>query len=101
MIEYVFINFPDPWFKDKHKKRRVVNGNFLEETKKWISPETQFIFQTDQEGLFRETQGLLNEQEISYTEFNEPLWKAQTHWELKKIAEGDSIYRMTFQLNLK
>jgi tRNA (guanine-N7-)-methyltransferase len=29
-IEKIFINFPDPWFKEKHKKRRVVSEKFLE-----------------------------------------------------------------------
>lgn len=98
LIEYVFINFPDPWFKDKHKKRRVINANFLEEAKSWINPETQFIFQTDQEQLFRETQELLDEQGIEYTEFDKPLWNIQTHWEVMKIKEDNSIYRMKFAL---
>lgn len=98
IIEYVFINFPDPWFKDKHKKRRVLNANFLTETKEWVHPETQFIFQTDQEQLFRETQQLLDEQRITYTEFKEPLWGVQTHWEMMKIEEGKPIYRMSFYI---
>ncbi len=96
LIEYVFINFPDPWFKERHKKRRVINRNFLQETKKWISTETVFVFQTDQEELFRETQELLVEERIIYEEFSEPLWGAQTHWETMKIGEGDNIYRMKF-----
>jgi tRNA (guanine-N7-)-methyltransferase len=28
-IEKIFINFPDPWFKEKHHKRRVVTKDFL------------------------------------------------------------------------
>jgi len=95
-IEYVFINFPDPWFKDRHKKRRVVTDIFLQDTKKWIQSDTVFVFQTDQELLFTETQELLDEQGIEYTEFTEPLWGAQTHWELMKVKENNPIYRMTF-----
>lgn len=96
LTEYVFINFPDPWFKDRHKKRRVVSTKFLQETAEWISPETVFIFQTDQEQLFRDTQELLDEQGIIYTEFDDSLWGAQTHWERMKISEGNPIYRMSF-----
>jgi len=98
LIEYVFINFPDPWFKDKHKKRRVINQNFLKNIKTWVDPKTTFVFQTDQEKLFRETQELLRENEIKFSEFKEPLWGAQTHWELMKIKEADAIYRMVFSV---
>lgn len=97
LAEYIFINFPDPWFKDRHKKRRVITQKFLQETRSWISPETVFVFQTDQEGLFRETQELLEEEGIEYQEFDTPIWDAQTHWELMKISEGDLIYRMKFR----
>lgn len=95
-IEYVFINFPDPWFKDRHKKRRVVSDTFLKETKKWISPKTIFVFQTDQEELFNDTQELLREEGISSQRFSEPLWGIQTHWEQMKVSEGHKIFRMKF-----
>ena len=32
-IEKIFINFPDPWFKKKHYKRRVITADFLEQLK--------------------------------------------------------------------
>ncbi len=96
LIQYVFINFPDPWFKDRHKKRRVINPKFLQATAQWIDSETTFVFQTDQEQLFRDTQELLDQENIKYKEFDKPLWGAQTYWEIMKIEEGDSIYRMSF-----
>lgn len=99
ICEYVFINFPDPWFKDRHKKRRIITRDFLQDTGTWISPQTTFIFQTDQEQLFLDTQELLDQEGITYTEFDEPLWGAQTHWETMKISEGNTIYRMSFTYN--
>lgn len=28
-IRYIYINFPDPWWKRKHKKRRILKSNFI------------------------------------------------------------------------
>lgn len=98
VAEYIFINFPDPWFKDKHKKRRVISKQFLQNTREWINQDTIFVFQTDQEQLFRDTQELLSEEGIAYKEFAEPLWNIQTHWETMKISEGSRVFRMRFHL---
>lgn len=98
-IDYIFINFPDPWFKEKHKKRRVVNHDFLNRLKTLITPETTIVFQTDQKSLFDETVELVNENEgwnIGY--FDEPLWGIQSYWETMKIKEGSPIYRMQITL---
>jgi len=93
-VEYIFINFPDPWFKDRHKKRRVLSQRFISDCKEWLPANTKIVLQTDQEQLFRETQELLDENSIAYTEFTELLVPAQTYWETMKIEEGDTIYRM-------
>ena len=29
-VDRVYLNFPDPWFKKKHHKRRMINGELLE-----------------------------------------------------------------------
>lgn len=103
LIEYIFINFPDPWFKEKHKKRRVLNQQFLQDIKDSItdtvSDKTQIVFQTDQKPLFDETVELIEETgdwNISY--FDEPLYGIQSYWETMKIKEGDAINRMTLTL---
>lgn len=96
LIEYIFINFPDPWFKDRHKKRRVVTDTFIKNCRGWIKSETTFIFQTDQHQLFLDTQEILKDQGITYNEFDDPMWNIQSYWEEMKVSEGKKIYRMTF-----
>ena len=98
-VEYIFINFPDPWFKEKHKKRRVLNESFLDQIIQLGCTDTQIIFQTDQKPLFNETVEVIEEHgayNISY--FEKPLWDIQSYWETMKIGEGDAIYRMSIQL---
>ena len=97
-IEYIFINFPDPWFKDKHKKRRVVSQRFIDDIKQWLPSATKIIFQTDQEQLFCETQELLQENTITFKNISSSPLNAQTYWESMKIKEGETIYRMCFSL---
>jgi len=46
-IERVFINFPDPWFKSRHHKRRMVNQELLEQLSNVVKEEGEVFFQTD------------------------------------------------------
>ncbi len=97
-IEQIFVNFPDPWFKDRHKKRRFISSKFLEKTAKWLPSETEFVFQTDQQFLFEETVEVLQESSYSTIEyFDTSPYGLQTDWESAKVSEGNTIYRMKFK----
>ena len=99
-IEEIFVNFPDPWFKDKHKKRRFVSAKFLNECAKWLPADTTFVFQTDQEFLFNETKEELDNSPYEITEtFDDSAHGVPTHWEKQKMLEGDDIWRMRFRRN--
>ncbi len=96
-IEEIFINFPDPWFKEKHKKRRFINPNFLTEITGYIPGDTKFVFQTDQEFLFEETLETLKESDFDQIEFfSEPPYGIKTDWETATTKLGRSIWRMKF-----
>ncbi len=95
-IEYIFFNFPDPWFKEKHKKRRVVSQRMLDDIGQWLPSQTKLVFQTDQLSLFEETKELLSENGFTFNEFKDPLWGIRSYWEEMKIGEGDQIYRLYF-----
>ena len=43
----VYINCPDPWPKKKHRKRRLVNLQFLEFLRDYMAPGAEFFFSTD------------------------------------------------------
>ncbi len=99
-LETVYLNFPDPWFKEKHKKRRFLNSKFLEEVRGYIRPETEFVFQTDQQFLFDETLAMMRECGITDIHFfDEPPYGVRTDWECATMALGRSISRMRFTIN--
>ena len=43
----VYINCPDPWPKKKHRKRRLVNRQFIEFLRDYMAPDAEFYFSTD------------------------------------------------------
>ncbi len=99
LIEKIFINFPDPWFKEKHKKRRVVNEVFLNEIKHWLPKETEIVFQTDQKPLFKETKTLAKEVGgFKIKKLWRPYWGIRTYWEEMKIKEKNRIHRMIIKV---
>lgn len=43
----LFINCPDPWPKKRHRKRRLVNIEFVSYISKFMQPDADFFFATD------------------------------------------------------
>lgn len=46
-IEKVFINFPDPWPKEKHEKHRLMKSPFIEELARVLKPGKEVTFVSD------------------------------------------------------
>ncbi len=51
-IDKIFINFPDPWPKERHAKRRLVYHTFLNDYYKLLKKGGIIEFKTDQIDLF-------------------------------------------------
>ncbi|GAA0739580.1 tRNA (guanosine(46)-N7)-methyltransferase TrmB [Clostridium oceanicum] len=51
----IYINFCNPWPKARHNKRRLTHNNFLKEYKKFLKPEAEIWFKTDDKGLFEDS----------------------------------------------
>ena len=51
-VNFLFLNFSDPWPMAGHAKRRLTHLNFLEKYKRIIKPGGTLYFKTDNEGLF-------------------------------------------------
>ena len=43
----IFINFPDPWPKDKHAKNRIIQNPFVKEMKRVCKDDAQVTLVTD------------------------------------------------------
>lgn len=54
-ISKIFINFCNPWPKEKHKKRRLTHTRQLESYKKFLKNNGEIWFKTDDDNLFEES----------------------------------------------
>lgn len=51
-ISGIYLNFSDPWPKDRHDKRRLTHRNYLEGYKKILKKDSFIAFKTDNNDLF-------------------------------------------------
>lgn len=65
----IYLNFSDPWPKERHAKRRLTSRQFLERYDKILASNGVVEFKTDNKGLF----------EFSLEEVGEAGWKLLEH----------------------
>lgn len=51
-ISRIYLNFSDPWPKDRHHKRRLTNKKFLDIYKEIVTSNSEIHFKTDNNDLF-------------------------------------------------
>lgn len=99
----ICIFFPDPWFKKRHHKRRIINPRFLKEIPAKLADTHQFYFQTDVETMFKDTLELLKnapEWQILRTETGAQSTNptgVRSWYEQRCIDRGWPIYRIEFK----
>ncbi len=52
-VERIYLNFSDPWPKDRHAKRRLPSREFLHRYDEILIPDGSIEFKTDNHDLFR------------------------------------------------
>lgn len=68
-VDHIYLNFSDPWPKDRHAKRRLTSRQFLERYDQILPKEGQVEFKTDNRPLF----------EFSLEEIEAAGWKLLAH----------------------
>ena len=97
VLQRVTIQFPDPWFKKKHAKRRMVNREMVETIAYHLAPGGRVFVQTDIEFLADEMFGLFRadkrfrEQQIADNPF-----PVKTEREKAVEDKGLAVYRTMF-----
>ena len=54
-ISRIYINFCNPWPKERHNKRRLTHTKFLTNYKKFLVPSSEVWFKTDDKELFEDS----------------------------------------------
>ncbi len=104
-IDQIYLNFSDPWPKDRHAKRRLTSSTFLDRYDAILVPDGHIEFKTDNRDLF----------DFSIEEINNhPLWhtdavtydlhhdetmnigNVMTEYEEKFSSQGNPICKVIF-----
>ena len=100
-VDKIYLNFSDPWPKDRHAKRRLTSTRFLERYDNILTPEGRVMFKTDNKDLFDfsleqvEEAGWILEShtyDLHHSEYNEG--NVMTEYEEKFSAKGNPICRL-------
>ena len=98
LLQTVTIQFPDPWFKKKHAKRRMVNAELVESVVNRLVSGGRIFVQTDIEFLAEEMFDLFRKEErLDSVEIDANPFPVMT--EREKAVEDKSlpVYRALFQ----
>lgn len=100
-FDEIIMNFPDPWPKKKHHKKRTINEEFLNTVNRLLKPGGHFRFASDHEeysmevlGLFENCINFSNAYGTSYKDMVTD--RIATQFEKHKTREGYKIYHIKF-----
>lgn len=68
-VGYIYLNFSDPWPKDRHAKRRLTSVNFLRRYENILADDGGVTFKTDNRPLF----------DFSLEQVEEAGWNLESH----------------------
>lgn len=98
LLQMVSIQFPDPWFKNRHAKRRMVNAELVEAVVSKLAANGYVVVQTDIEFLADEMFELFRKEDrLREIEIVENPFSVKT--EREKAVEDKSlpVYRAMFE----
>ena len=96
-IDKIFLNFSDPWPKDRHEKRRLTSLNFLKKYDNLFKDKKNIVFKTDNRKLFEYSIKSFTDYDykinnISLDLHNDDLINVETEYEIKFSSKGFPIY---------
>ena len=100
ILQRVTIQFPDPWFKKRHGKRRVVQPELVETLATYLTNGGEVFLQSDVEVVAQEMCDRFDEHPAFYRQGKN--WLAtnplpvSTERETSTLAHGEPVYRALF-----
>ncbi len=104
-VSKIYLNFSDPWPKDRHAKRRLTSTRFIERYRAVTVPHCTVEFKTDNEALFAFSIESVKEAGcetdfLTYDLHSEPcaVDNIMTEYEEKFSSAGNPIGKLVFRL---
>lgn len=103
-IDRIYLNFSDPWPKDRHAKRKLTSRQFLEHYDRLLKPEGVIMFKTDNRNLFDFSLEEVKETKWEFVNYTFDLHHSEysegnvmTEYEQKFSSMGQPICRMVIK----
>lgn len=95
-VDLIYLNFSDPWPKDRHQKRRLTHEFFLKLYDNFFKGDNTIIMKTDNDNLFTFSLNSLKDygykiDEVSYDLHNTDIENIETEYETKFSNLGYTI----------
>lgn len=100
-LDFIYLNFSDPWPKERHAKRRLTSPDFLSMYDRILKPEGYLQFKTDNRPLFDfSVESVYDSKQWKIDELTYDLHQSEflegnimTEYESRFVAEGKPICR--------
>ncbi len=100
-VEKIYLNFSDPWPKDRHEKRRLTSEDFMAVYNQILRPDGVVEFKTDNRGLFDYSLEAIPRagwkiKDFTYDLHNDEMGigNVMTEYEEKFSSKGNPIYKL-------
>lgn len=100
-IDRIYLNFSDPWPKDRHAKRRLTSPVFLEKYDRIFRKNNHICMKTDNDELFEYSLQVLKDYGYDLVSITRDLYHEEivgdnipTEYEKKFVQQGISINRL-------
>lgn len=100
-VEKIYLNFSDPWPKDRHEKRRLTSEDFLAVYNQILRPDGVLEFKTDNKGLFDYSLEAIPAAGWKIVDYTYDLHHSEmgagnvmTEYEEKFSSKGNPIYKL-------
>jgi tRNA (guanine-N7-)-methyltransferase len=100
-VQKIYLNFSDPWPKDRHTKRRLTSEEFMEVYDRILKPDGVVEFKTDNKGLFEYSLEAIPGDVWEIKEFTRDLHHSEmgegnvmTEYEEKFSLKGNPIFKL-------
>lgn len=103
----VYINCPDPWPKKRHRKRRLVNRQFVEFIRDYMVPGADFYFATDFDDYGTDVAGMMPDVPGFENSLAPDLYRHElagyhlSKYMMKFMAEGKRIYFVHYRKTVR
>lgn len=100
-VDRIYLNFSDPWPKDRHAKRRLTSPDFMKVYDQILAKDGRVEFKTDNQGLFAYSLEAIPEAGWTIEQFTHDLHHSDmaegnvmTEYEMKFSAMGNPICKL-------